>query len=131
MTLTAGERKQFVERGYVVRQLRLDPVAVARAIDLTWEHMDPRFQRDAPDTWRGEVQDSCRVETIEKRRGRVKLRECVNRTPWLTEMIYGHPEVQAVIGCRGPCSSSRRGRSRPRARWSSEHRAQPLGALEA
>lgn len=97
MTLSRAEKSQFVKDGYVIRHVRLDPELQERAIDLTWQNVDPRLLRDNPESWNGDVADSCRVASIAKRRGRVKLRESVRETPWLVDMIYGNDEIRAVI----------------------------------
>jgi hypothetical protein len=109
MVLTARERRQFVEKGWLVRQIDLDPALAARAIGLAWQHLDPRLVRDDPSTWHGEVKDSCHVMTMKARRGRVKLRECVNKTPWLRDMMFANPEILAVIAdLLGPTGGPRK-----------------------
>ena len=97
MQLTRSERRQFVEKGYLVRQVAMDRDRVRDAIDLTWAQIDPRWKRDEPDTWRGVIEDSCHVKSVQERRGRLKFRECVKRTPWLVDMIYGNQHVRSVI----------------------------------
>jgi hypothetical protein len=109
MTLSKSERRQFVEKGYVVRQVAFDRERVHQAIDLTWAQIDPRWHRDDPDTWHGEIEDSCHVMSVEERRGRLKFRECVKRTPWLIDTIYGNAHINAVIrDLLGPTGGPRR-----------------------
>lgn len=97
MSLTTEEKDFFAQRGYLVRQVRLDPQQAGRAIDLMWANVDPKLRRDDPSSWVGDVRDSCRVASIAKRRGRVKLRENVRAAPFLREMIYGNPDVLEIV----------------------------------
>ncbi len=97
MGLTAREKQLFVRGGFVVKHFPLDPQRVQDAIDLTWSHIDTRFDRNDPDSWVGEIEDSCRVAAIAKRRGRVKLRECVRTFPWLVDMVYGRAEILEIV----------------------------------
>lgn len=107
--LSDREKRRFVEDGYLVKRISLSDETVAKAIDLAWNHIEPHFVRDDPDTWQGDITDSCRTAGIAKRRGRVKLRECVRNEPWLVDVIYGNPEITAMIqSLLGPNGGPRR-----------------------
>lgn len=95
--LSERDKRQFVRRGYVVKQLDFDPALIARTIDLAWEHMDPRMVRDDPATWQGEVTDSCHTRPLYEREGRVKLRQCVQRIRWLADIIQADPRILAMV----------------------------------
>ena len=97
MALTAEEKDFFAQRGYLVRRVGLDPEQINRAIDLVWQNVDPKLKRDDPSSWVGDIEDSCRVASIAKRRGRIKLRENVRDTPFLRSMIYDNAEVSEVV----------------------------------
>ena len=52
--------------------------------------------------------DSCRIAAIPKRRGRVKLRECVQNEPLLRQTVFENDEVTEVIeGLLGPTAFPR------------------------
>ncbi len=103
--LSTEEKAQFVERGYVIKQIDLNQDVIDRAVDLTWSHVESHFERDNPDSWVGEIADSCRIAPISKRRGRLKFRECVRDTDWLVDMVYGDQQikgwVESLLGPKG------------------------------
>ena len=113
--LTQAEVNKFMNDGYITRQLNLDRADIDAAIDMSWRHvtqMNPHFDRADPTSWTGDVTDSCRVAAIPKRRGRVKLRQCVHDEPLLRRMIFENPEIDAVThGLLGPQAVPR---SKPR-----------------
>jgi len=114
--ITDVEKKKFLSESYFTRKLSMDMTEIDRAVDLAWEHMqemNPWLVRDDPSTWVGDITDSCRVAGNAKRRGRIKLRECVQKEPFLQEMVYGNSEITSIIhallGPKGSPRTSHRG----------------------
>ena len=100
--LTAEEREFFMVNGYLVRQGVIGSGMLDRAVKYAWSQLPETYRPDNPSTWRGKITDSLCTRSINGRKGRVKLRECVRRERWLYEMIAANPcilsTVQGLIG---------------------------------
>lgn len=83
--------------GYLVRSGVMDPVILDRAVKYSWSQLPESFHPDQAATWKGRVTDSLCTRSIDGRKGRVKLRECVRRERWLYEMVAANPVVRATV----------------------------------
>jgi len=52
---------------------------------------------ESPRTWKGELTDSCKTESIKHRRGRVKFRECLRDQRWLYDLTAANPDILAGV----------------------------------
>ena len=88
--LNEGDKRQFVERGYLVRQLDFDPAVFASAIDLADQHLDPQLARDEPHSWQdaGPMLDSRQSRTIVERHERHKPRAGMHPVGWLGDVVH-------------------------------------------
>jgi hypothetical protein len=87
----------FCALGYCVSRIALEQEITKRAIDTVWELCPRSFQIDKPRTWQGEFKDSCKTQSIEDRRGRVKFRECLRGERWLYDMTAGNADLLSCI----------------------------------
>lgn len=110
--LSRHEMKSFINNGFLTRQVSFDPSDIDEAIEMSWRKvidMNPSFDRNDPSTWTGEVTDSCRVAAIPKRRGRVKLRECVMKEPLIRKLVHENEEILTVVrALLGPKATPRK-----------------------
>jgi hypothetical protein len=99
--VTAGLSDQQIQAfftfGYCVSRIPLAQDITRRAVDKVWELCPSSFQVDQPRTWHGELIDSCKTQSIEDRRGRVKFRECLRGERWLYEMTAANADILACI----------------------------------
>lgn len=111
--LCDAELAQFVNDGYIIRRIALPDSALQAARDLAWQHIEPPFERGRPESWHGEITDSCITATIHDRRGRVKLRECVRDEQWLVDLIFKDARIanwiQNLLGPKGGPRAAIRG----------------------
>jgi Phytanoyl-CoA dioxygenase (PhyH) len=95
--LTSEEKEFFMVNGYLVRSGVIDPALLDRAVNYAWSQLPESFCPDNAATWKGKITDSLCTRSVDGRKGRVKLRECVRRERWLYGMIAGNPCIQSTI----------------------------------
>lgn len=99
--LTVGLSNQqiqtFCTMGYCVSRVPLAQEITKRAVDKVWELCPSSFQPEKPRTWKGEFKDSCQTQSIEKRLGRVKFRECLRGERWLYELTAANADILACV----------------------------------
>lgn len=95
--LSDQQIQEFCTFGYCVSRVALAQEITQRAVDKVWELCPRSFQFDKPRTWKGEFKDSCKSQTIEKRLGRVKFRECLRSERWLYDMTAANPDILVCI----------------------------------
>ena len=87
----------FCTLGYCVSRIRIPEQIVIRAVDAVWELCPTSFRPNKPRTWGGDVTDSCKTQSIEDRRGRVKFRECLRGEQWLYDLAAANPAILACV----------------------------------
>jgi ectoine hydroxylase-related dioxygenase (phytanoyl-CoA dioxygenase family) len=95
--LTSEEKVFFIVNGYLVRSAVINPQVLDRAVKYAWSQLPESFHPDNAATWKGKITDSLCTRSIDARKGRVKLRECVRRERWLYDMIAANPCIQSTV----------------------------------
>jgi ectoine hydroxylase-related dioxygenase (phytanoyl-CoA dioxygenase family) len=96
--MLSGEQiESFCALGYCVGHVSLNEESIARAAQTVWDLCPKSFDSDSPETWQGQVQDCCKSESMEERRGRVKFRECLRDERWLYDLTAANPEILAAV----------------------------------
>ena len=62
-----------------------------------WAFCPSSFHPNTPESWHGEFQDSCKTQSIEDRRGRVKFRERARNERWLYGLIAGNSDILPAV----------------------------------
>ena len=94
--LSDHQIRQFCRQGYCVTEVAISDEVVERAVEKVWELSPPSFQRNKPRSWQGMFPDSCKMQSIEDRAGRVKFRECLRGERWLYDLTAGDATVIAA-----------------------------------
>lgn len=84
--LTAEQINFFRDNGYLILRNVLDPALMAQTRDAWWDAAPPELKRDDPDSWVGAFADT---NFNWKYRDR-------SFEPWMIELLYGNPTLQAV-----------------------------------
>ena len=84
--LTVEQINFFRDNGYLVLRNVLDPALMAQTRDAWWDAAPPKLKRDEPDSWVDAFPDS---HFAWKYRDR-------SYEPWMIELLYGNPKLQAV-----------------------------------
>ena len=84
--LTVEQVGFFRDNGYLILRNVLDPELMAQTRDAWWEVAPPDLKRNDPDSWVGAFADS---------RYTLKYRDR-SFEPWMIELLYGNPKLQAV-----------------------------------
>ncbi|MDE0197736.1 MAG: phytanoyl-CoA dioxygenase family protein, partial [Caldilineaceae bacterium] len=84
--LSAEQVDFFRDNGYLVLRGVLDPELMAQTRDAWWDAAPKELKRDDPNSWVGAFADS---------RFTWKYRDR-SFEPWMVELLYGNPELQAV-----------------------------------
>ena len=84
--LTVEQVNFFRDNGYLVLRNVLDPALMAQTRDAWWDAAPPELKRDEPDSWVDAFPDS---HFTWKYRDR-------SYEPWMIELLYGNPKLQAV-----------------------------------
>jgi hypothetical protein len=74
--LSDEDLDNFVRDGFCVFDIHVAPELIEQAKALVWDFCPPSFASDDPATWSGVVEDSCQRQSMERRVGRLKFREC-------------------------------------------------------
>jgi ectoine hydroxylase-related dioxygenase (phytanoyl-CoA dioxygenase family) len=95
-TLSDQQIREFCRQGYCVTQVPVSDEVAERAIEKVWELSPPSFRRDRPKSWQGMFPDSCKMQSIVDRAGRVKFRECLRGERWIYDLTAGDAAVVAA-----------------------------------
>ena len=84
--LSVEQVEFFRDNGYLVLRDVLEPALMEQTRDAWWDAAPPELRRDDPESWVGAFPDS---------RFTWKYRDR-SREPWMVELLYGNPKLQAV-----------------------------------
>ncbi|MCY4115993.1 MAG: phytanoyl-CoA dioxygenase family protein [Caldilineaceae bacterium] len=84
--LSVEQVEFFRDNGYLVLRDVLEPALMEQTRDAWWDAAPPELRRDDPESWVGAFLDS---------RFTWKYRDR-SREPWMVELLYGNPKLQAV-----------------------------------
>lgn len=73
--LTQEQLSAFARNGFLQVKNMVDPKTCAELVDHTWTRMPPEWSRDDPDSWSGELSDSCHVADLRIRRGLLQFQK--------------------------------------------------------
>jgi ectoine hydroxylase-related dioxygenase (phytanoyl-CoA dioxygenase family) len=100
--LSDEELRFFAANGYLVRHGVIPAELANFARRFAWSLCPRRFDRDAPESWRGRVRDSLSNRTLRRRRGCLKFRENIRNQDWLYELVAHnkvvHSTASALLG---------------------------------
>lgn len=65
----------FAREGFIVLPNAVDEESCDHLVEKTWQRLPSTWQRDAADTWTGNVSDSCHVASLDYRRGLLKYQK--------------------------------------------------------
>lgn len=82
--LTQEQLSAFARNGFLHVRGLIDPETCADLVNHTWTRMPPEWSRDDPDSWSGELADSCHVADLRIRRGLLQFQK---------GDLIGHPTV--------------------------------------
>lgn len=73
--LTPTQLAAFAREGFIVLPHAVDEKSCNHLVEKTWQRLPSKWQRDAADTWTGDVPDSCHVASLDYRRGLLKYQK--------------------------------------------------------
>jgi hypothetical protein len=82
--LTQEQLSAFARNGFLHVRNLIDPQTCAELVDHTWTRMPPEWTRDDPESWSGEMADSCHIADLRIRRGLLQFQK---------GDLIGHPVV--------------------------------------
>lgn len=88
----------FKANGYLILRDAIPAEDIHCANEMLWELLPPNFERSKPETWTGEVTDCCKTQDLEKRRGRVKYRNCLWNNKRIYDIVASNTMIREAIG---------------------------------
>lgn len=95
--LSDEQIRSFRTLGYCVAHAQVQAEAVERVAATVWELSPTSFDPGNPRTWTGSFKDCCKTQTVKRRKGRVKFRECLRGQQWVYDLTAGNADVVAAV----------------------------------
>lgn len=86
--LTQQDLGFFARNGFLHVKGLIDQATCAELVDHTWTRMPPEWSRHDPDSWVGELPDSCHIADLRIRRGLLQFQK---------GDLIGHPTIERTF----------------------------------
>ena len=92
--ISPEQARFFARNGFLQLRGLIPEATCAHLVERTWEHLPPHWRRDDPTTWRGQVEDSCHVASLDARGGLLKfVSACSGRISAQRRELQADPRI--------------------------------------